>query len=198
MRSLGNAYTECVMNPNYRQVPEPLAQNAVGRILLVPFREPNTLSIVSERSCSELRQELLSVGSFSSSIQVFDFGHTLGIGQNIIPRSGLCLGPLMYCQCRAAAFGGSIVTTKWRLPSFMLASVFGLIAATLLLIISLATGLDAPFRMIGGPELSSDPVRDVALKIMLISIAINVLGRSLPHGQVLDYLREKLVTSQAG
>jgi hypothetical protein len=63
---------------------------------------------------------------------------------------------------------------------------------------SLASGRNAPFRMIGGPELSSDPVRDVALKVMLISIGMNVLGRSLPRRQVMNYLREKVATSHAG
>ena len=80
----------------------------------------------------------------------------------------------------------------------MLVSVFGFVAATFLLMISLATGLNAPFRMIGGPVLSSDPVRDVALKVMLISIAMNVFGRSLPQRQVMDYLRGKVATSYAG
>jgi hypothetical protein len=185
------------MNPNYRQIPEPLAQSILGRILLVPFRESQTLHIVSERSCSDLRQELLSVGSFSSAIQGFDFGHTLGIAQSVIPRGGLCLGPLLYCQCKPAASAGSIVTAKLRLPSYMLVSAFGLVVATLLLIISLATGLDAPFQMIGGPELSSDPVKDLALKAMLIAIALNMLGRSLPHGRAMAYLRQKVETRQA-
>jgi hypothetical protein len=187
-----------VMNPNYSQIPESLAQSALGRFLLVPFREPHTLSIVSGRPCDELRQELLSVGSFSSNIRVFDFGDTLGIGQRMIPGSGPCLGPLMYCQCETAASGSCIITAKWRLPSFMLVSVFGFVTATFLLMTSLATGRNAPFRMIGGPELSSDPVRDVALKVMLISIGMNVLGRSLPRRQVMNYLREKVATSHAG
>lgn len=80
----------------------------------------------------------------------------------------------------------------------MLVSVLGFVAAALLLVISLVTGLDASFRMIGGPELSSNPVRNVALKTMLISIAVNVLGRSLPQGHVTDYLRERVGTNYVG
>jgi hypothetical protein len=186
------------MNPTYMQIPESLVQSAFGRLLLIPFRGPHTSRIHSDRSCGELRQELLSVGSYSSSIHVFDFGQTLGIGQITIPGSGLCLGPLMYCPCEETASGGSIISAKWRLPGFMLVSVFGFLAAGLLLMVSLVTGLDATFRMIGGPELSSNPVQDVALKIMLISMAMNVLGRSLPQGHVMHYLSEKVATSDLG
>ena len=186
------------MNFNYRQIPEPLVQSALGRLCLCLFAGRMHLGIGSDRSCGELRQELLSVGPYSSSIQVFDFGYTIGIGQNVIPSSGLCLGPLMYCPCEARASGGSIIIAKWRLPGFMLVSVLGFVAAALLLVISLVTGLDASLRMIGGPELSSNPVQDVALKTMLISIAVNVLGRSLPQGHVMNYLREKVAPSYVG
>ena len=182
------------MNFNYRQVPEGLTQTRLGRLLLIPFRELNTQNFVSKRSCTELRQDLLTVGSYSSEIRVFDFGETLVIGQKVIPGIRLCLGPLMYCKCQDLEFGGSTVSAKWRLPSAMLASVAGLVAAILLLIVSLATGLDAPFRMFGGPELSSNSVRDLAFKLILIAIAMNVLGRSLPQGRVLDYLRAKVET----
>ena len=164
----------------------------------MPFRGRIHCSIGSDRSFAEIRQELLSVGPYAPSIQVFDFGYTIGIGQNVIPSSGLCLGPLMYCPCEPRASGGSIIIAKWRLPGFMLVSVLGFVAAALLLVISLVTGLDASLQMIGGPELSSNPVQDVALKTMLISIAVNVLGRSLPQGHVMDYLHAKIPASHVG
>ena len=73
------------------------------------------------------------------SIQVFDFGYTIGIGQSPFRSSGLCLGPLMHRPANPRASGGSIIIAKWRLPGFMLVSVLGFVAAALRLVISLVT-----------------------------------------------------------